>query len=228
MAKQRIRNLLQAFPKDGRFRMADVDADSTPGLKNRKRFFVADGVPVVTGFAAVADASVCTNPLYGRGCSLALVHAYALADALDAHPNDGVELALEFAAATTRELDPWFGAAVQQDREAIEAARRSRAPEKAVPAGPLAPENTNDSEGYVDPAAWARDVFREGLMPAVRTSPEVFRAFLRWFNLLATPDSLMNDPGVIGAALATYQDRAARPAEPALGPKRRRDLLAAL
>jgi polyphosphate kinase 2 (PPK2 family) len=37
VAKQRIRNLLQAQPKDGRFRMADVDADSTPGLKNRKR-----------------------------------------------------------------------------------------------------------------------------------------------------------------------------------------------
>ena len=37
MAKQRIRNLLQAHPKDDRFRMADVDADSTPGLKSRKR-----------------------------------------------------------------------------------------------------------------------------------------------------------------------------------------------
>jgi PPK2 family polyphosphate:nucleotide phosphotransferase len=37
VAKQRIRNLLQAQPKDGRFRMADVDPDSTPGLKNRKR-----------------------------------------------------------------------------------------------------------------------------------------------------------------------------------------------
>jgi PPK2 family polyphosphate:nucleotide phosphotransferase len=37
VAKQRISNLLRAVPKDGRFRMADVDADSTPGLKNRKR-----------------------------------------------------------------------------------------------------------------------------------------------------------------------------------------------
>jgi PPK2 family polyphosphate:nucleotide phosphotransferase len=37
LAKQRIRNLLQAEPKDGRFRMADVDPDSTPGLKNSKR-----------------------------------------------------------------------------------------------------------------------------------------------------------------------------------------------
>ena len=37
MAKQRIRNLLQAISKDGRFRMADVDPNSTPGLKTRKR-----------------------------------------------------------------------------------------------------------------------------------------------------------------------------------------------
>jgi PPK2 family polyphosphate:nucleotide phosphotransferase len=37
VAKQRIRNLLQAVPKDGRFRMADVDADSTPGLKSPGR-----------------------------------------------------------------------------------------------------------------------------------------------------------------------------------------------
>jgi PPK2 family polyphosphate:nucleotide phosphotransferase len=37
VAKQRIRNLLQARPNDGRFRMADIDPDSTPGLKTRKR-----------------------------------------------------------------------------------------------------------------------------------------------------------------------------------------------
>ena len=37
MAKQRIRNLLQAVSKDGRFRMADIDPSSTPGLKTRKR-----------------------------------------------------------------------------------------------------------------------------------------------------------------------------------------------
>jgi len=37
VAKQRIRNLLQAVSKDGRFRMADIDPSSTPGLKTRKR-----------------------------------------------------------------------------------------------------------------------------------------------------------------------------------------------
>jgi len=37
VAKRRIRNLLEARPKDGRFRMVDVDPDSTPGVKSNKR-----------------------------------------------------------------------------------------------------------------------------------------------------------------------------------------------
>ncbi|HKV89247.1 MAG TPA: polyphosphate kinase 2 family protein [Candidatus Dormibacteraeota bacterium] len=37
MAKNQVRELLRARPSDGRFRMADVDPDSTPGLKSRKR-----------------------------------------------------------------------------------------------------------------------------------------------------------------------------------------------
>ena len=55
------------------------------GLRNRKRRFVVNGRPIADGFAAVGDASVCTNPLYGRGCSLAVVHAFGLADALREH-----------------------------------------------------------------------------------------------------------------------------------------------
>jgi PPK2 family polyphosphate:nucleotide phosphotransferase len=37
MAKKQVRELLRALPSDGRFRMADVDPDSTPGLKHHKR-----------------------------------------------------------------------------------------------------------------------------------------------------------------------------------------------
>jgi PPK2 family polyphosphate:nucleotide phosphotransferase len=36
MARKQIRRLLRALPQDGRFRMADADPDSTPGLKNPK------------------------------------------------------------------------------------------------------------------------------------------------------------------------------------------------
>jgi len=37
MAKKQLRTLLRALPQDGRFRMADVDPASTPGLKSPKR-----------------------------------------------------------------------------------------------------------------------------------------------------------------------------------------------
>jgi hypothetical protein len=57
-------------------------------------------------------------------------------------------------------------------------------------------------------------------LPALRTSPFVFRAFLRWFNLLATPDALMNDPQVVGDVLAAFNDRANHPVPVPLGPDR--------
>jgi len=37
MARKQLRKLLRALPQDGRFRMADVDPASTPGLKSPKR-----------------------------------------------------------------------------------------------------------------------------------------------------------------------------------------------
>ena len=38
--------------------------------------------PLVAGFHAVGDCHTATNPLYGRGCSLAMVQAQVLADLL--------------------------------------------------------------------------------------------------------------------------------------------------
>ncbi len=205
------------------------------GLKNRRRHFVVDGSPIVTGVVSVGDASVCTNPLYGRGCSLSLVHAFGVADLVKLHGAELRELALAVDEFTRRELDPWFKAAVQQDLETIEL-RESRALEGASAGervesraleGASAGERVDTSD-VVDPKQWARDVFREGLMPAMRTSPVVFRAFLRWFNLLATPDALMNDPAVIVAVLASYQDREHRPPEPLMGPASRDAFLVAV
>jgi len=57
------------------------------GLLNRlRRFTDVNGNPSVFGFHAVGDAHTCTNPLYGRGCALALVQAVHLSDAAAAHP----------------------------------------------------------------------------------------------------------------------------------------------
>jgi 2-polyprenyl-6-methoxyphenol hydroxylase-like FAD-dependent oxidoreductase len=177
------------------------------GLRNRRRWFVdvdRGGTPIALGFAAVGDAHLCTNPLYGRGCSLALVHAFGLVDRLVLGPGERERSFHDF---TDAQLDPWFRAAVQQDREAKEFAAN----------GSL---TTTAADGTVDPRAWMRELFRDGLLPAVRTSPVVFRAFLRWFNLEATPDALMTDRDVIAAVLQSYAERSSRPAEPPLGPDR--------
>lgn len=177
-----------------------TDVHVMAGLRNRYRPLLdADGAPLVHGFVAVGDASVCTNPLYGRGCSLAFLHAFGLADVLRKHGNDADALTREFAQVTERELVPWFRSAVLQDAQA---------------------RVMHEELAADDPRAVMQAVFREGLLPAMRTSPIVFRAFLRWFNLLATPDALMADPAIVAEVFAAYGDRENRPAEPVLGPDR--------
>jgi 2-polyprenyl-6-methoxyphenol hydroxylase-like FAD-dependent oxidoreductase len=185
------------------------------GLRNRKRRFVLHDRPIVDGFAAVGDASVCTNPLYGRGCSLALVHAFGLADSLRAHPDDLAAALLAFDAFTTEELDPWYRAAVLQDRE-------SAGLSGAGASAGSAPDGGDD-----DGRAMLRALMRDGLLPALQTSPIVFRAFLRWFNLLAQPDALIADGEVVSEVMAAFAARDSRPPPEPFGPSRD-ELLAAL
>lgn len=171
-------------------------------LVNRIRRFVVEGQPVAVGFAALGDANVCTNPLYGRGCALAMVHAELLGDVLDEHPDPtDPRFAIAFDEATSRELEPWYVAAVRQD----EMNRRETHGE------PL-PDD--------DPRSFMQSVLRDGVLPATRTDPVVFRAFLRAFNLLQPPDALMQDADVLGRVLAVYQERHDRVPDPPLGPDR--------
>jgi len=167
-------------------------------LLNRWRDPVLDGVPVAPGLHAVGDASVCTNPLYGRGCSLAMVQATLLADVLREHPDDLVAQALALDEATRRELRPWYKAAVVAD------ARNRR----------VASGEAGDEEAFLS------SILRDGLLPATRTDPVVFRAFLRTFNLLDPPERVMTDPDVMARVMAVYQDRGNREPAPPLGPER--------
>jgi 2-polyprenyl-6-methoxyphenol hydroxylase-like FAD-dependent oxidoreductase len=180
-----------------------TDVHLMAGLRNRKRHFVVHDQPIADGFVAVGDASVCTNPLYGRGCSLALVHAFGLADVLREHPEDLPAALLEFDELTTRELDPWYRAAVLQDRES------------AVPA-----DDADEDDDADDGRSMVRALLREGLLPALQTSPVVFRAFLRWFNLLAKPDALIADGEVVTAVMEAYAARDTRPPPEPFGPSR--------
>ena len=184
-------------------------------LNRGRRFLDPEGRPVALGVLAVGDAHTCTNPLYGRGCALGFVGAHLLADALAAHGDDARASALAYEEAMGREVVPWYRSSVAQDR----ADRASR--------GLVVSDDdegsllgTSPGAGGLLDADSARSLLQEGLFPATRTDPIVFRAFLRTFNLLDPPDQILRDPDVIGRVLTVWQDRANREEPPPVGPDR--------
>jgi len=170
-------------------------------LLNRLRTFRG-----VRNFHAVGDAHTCTNPLYGRGCSLAMVQATLLADAVAAHPDDAVARAEAYEAASAEQVEPWYHAAVMADRET-----RGETP-------------ADES----DPRSFMRAVMREGVAPAMRLDQRVLRAFIRTFNLLTPPDAFLRDGEVMTRIIEVYNDRDNRPPEPELGPTSRAEFVALL
>jgi hypothetical protein len=137
------------------------------------------------------------------------VHAFGVADAIREHGDDYGALARAHAEFTERELHPWFRSSIVQDEQA-----RMQAAGEEFPAE--------------DPRSFMQNVFKEGLLPAVRTSPVVFRAFLRWFNLLTTPDALMADGDVIADVMHAYEHRDTFPQPEPMGPLTRAEFVAGL
>jgi 2-polyprenyl-6-methoxyphenol hydroxylase-like FAD-dependent oxidoreductase len=202
--EQRFEAALSHIPNIALWVNADTSDPISPvhymgGLINRVRHFVVDEQPVVLGLHAVGDSSVCTNPLYGRGCSLGLVHGVLFADTLRDHCADLTELAMSFDEATKRELWPWYEASVQQDATSMKLMRG---------------EELNDFETFV------RSLVREGVFPASRVDAVVSRAWMRAFNLLLAPDALMTDVEVMRRVMDVWNERASREAEPLAGPTR--------
>ena len=197
---------------DGRARPLTDTVHVMAGLVNRWRDYVVDGEPVATGIVPVGDAVLCTNPLYGRGCSTGFWGAHLLAEALAACGEDDREVALAYDASLRAEIYPWYRAGVEQDAEARRVA-------DAHLAGHDPDADTSDQRTFM------RGVFRDGLLPAMRTDAVVLRGFFRAFNLLERPDAMATDPDIGARVLAVWQDRDNRPAEPLLGPKHRNELL---
>ncbi len=197
---------------DGRAEPITPDVHVMAGLLNRWRDYAPDGMPVATGVVPVGDAVLCTNPLYGRGCSVAFWGAHLMAQAVAAHPGDPVAIMRAYDTALREEIVPWYRAGVEQDAEA-----------RRVAAALLAGEDPDGDTS--DPRTFMRSVFREGLLPAIRTDAVVLRAFFRSLNLLAAPDELVKDQEVGARVFAVWQDRENRPPEEPLGPKRRSELL---
>ncbi len=168
-------------------------------LKNTRCYFVKDGRPLALGVFPIGDALIHTNPLNGRGCTLAFVNAELASAALREHPDDLLELARALDAGVEREIVPWYKATLAQDRDAVEVNRAQQRGED--------PYAFQRADGTVDTRAWMRCLLRDGLVPALREDLVLFRAFMRVFNLLEEPTDMMKDPRILQQALASFQKR---------------------
>lgn len=158
------------------------------GILDRYRRFSVDGVPVVTGFAAVGDAWACTNPSAGRGVSVGMVHAQLLRRTVREHLDDPATFASVWDRDTELTVAPFFRNQIRADRARLAemtALREGRRPPPPEPAS-------------------AR------LLAAAMQDPDVFRAFLETVVCLALPEEVMARPN-IAAAVDKLGGEAPRP-----------------
>ena len=158
-------------------------------LRNRLRHFVDREGPLAPGFFAIGDSAYHSNPIYGRGCPMALMAATFLDEALALHPRDPIAAARHLHRVSERELRPWFEAAVVSDR-------RMQREKIEAPAGTLG------KLAVLAEQAFGR-LLERGVLPATRVDPVVFRALLRTFHMLDAPERLLTDPGVVLRSLPT-------------------------
>ncbi len=173
------------------------------GLTNARRWLVAGGEPLALNFFAVGDAQIHANPITGRGCSLAFVQAFDLADCLEAHADDARDAALAFDACVERNVVPWYHLQVSQDADAVEVGEAQLRGEN--------PFEEKNPDGSNNPKGFMRALLREGLVPALEEDPVLLRAFARTINLLDPPGDLMKNPEVLRRVLDSYGRRAERP-----------------
>lgn len=152
-----------------------------------------------------SHAHTCTNPLYGRGCTLALVQAVLLADATAAHPGDPAGRSATYEAACGQQVEPWYDLAVRTDAASAD------------------PTGSGGGDAPASPQAKAM----AALFAAGASDPVIGRALARLWNLLDPPSDLAADPEVVGRMAAVMADPDAHPPPPRLGPTRA-ELLAML
>lgn len=160
-----------------------TDVQAMGSLINRLRSFLdPDGRPLVTGFHALGDAHTTTNPIYGRGCSLAMVQAVLLRDSFVAHPCEPVARAVDYEQATAREIEPWYHSSVDADAMRAE----------------------GEVEPY-DPRFTLQDLLRVGV-----AEPCLLPKTLRTLTLLDTPDVIAGDRLFVDTLAAVRAERAAK------------------
>ncbi|PWI42511.1 hypothetical protein [Streptomyces sp. ICBB 8177] len=131
----------------------------------------------VAGLFAVGDAVCVTDPLYGRGVSLALAGAFRLADLLASAPAVDIALSRRVARSNEALYGPWFRQSVDDDRIRI-------AQWRAAIAGRPAPS--------VPTALGGRPLLSEACAAAA-SDGEVWRGLTRMLMGLRTREQVFDD-----------------------------------
>ncbi|WP_374468422.1 FAD-dependent oxidoreductase [Phenylobacterium sp.] len=164
------------------------------------------GRPAALGWFPVGDSHVRTNPLYGRGCSFAAVSAVLLREALE-ETHDPAARLVAYQAKVATELRPYYDLMRRSDRQAAVRARRAMAPERR----PTARERL------------VRSFMDDAVTIAIRSDPDILRAFLRGFHMLEHPQAWLGRPTNLAKVLGYWargKRRNAAAYRPPLGPGR--------
>ena len=146
-------------------------------VHNGRRLLTDDEGPIVTGFLLVGDSATHTNPTLGRGTSLALAHAQAVARTAHDAVIDPYAYAARFAAWTERNLGVWY-----ESQSAIDAAASVRL--RATFTGEPVPR-----------AAHAARAF-EALGVAAGADPRIAGLLRRLVGVLTPLSEVLAEPGV--------------------------------
>ena len=172
------------------------------GIADRYRRFVLDGVPIATGFVAVADAWSCTNPSAGRGLTVGLLHALGLRDSLRTHGDDPAGLVDEFHRRSEEEIAPWYRAQIAVDRARF-------AEMEAIRSGSEVPRPTSEL---------ARGI--ASLMSLLAADPDLFRAALEYVGTITPVQEILRRPDVAERMAAARERMKDVPRGPMPGPSR--------
>ncbi|MEP7027076.1 MAG: FAD-dependent oxidoreductase [Candidatus Eisenbacteria bacterium] len=161
------------------------------GLQNVLRPFRVDGAPIARGLVPLGDALCHTNAAYGWGVAMGMEHAYALGDALAAHGDDAEAVSLAYHARVWPEAEARWRVASEQDRARMRAWRGEPADDADTPH-----------------AAALRDI-----TAASMADPVLFRALMRFVNLLDPSEVLLGD-AALGASARSALSGAPAPPRP--------------
>jgi 2-polyprenyl-6-methoxyphenol hydroxylase-like FAD-dependent oxidoreductase len=148
----------------------------------------------VPGLLQLGDAAAVSNPLYGRGVSLAIAHAFRLAELLAELPEAGETQSARAAELVETLLVPWVHRAVADDRARIALWRAAVHGERPAPLPAGLDLGTATRASFFDAVVWRR-------LAAVQMS-------------VGRPEQFYDDPE-IRSRVATALDGRELPAPPA-------------